>query len=399
MKRLLSCSSLIILSACKTTSSTPLQAVTVKPKALIGTAYDAVTQEFTGVSCLDLGSLAADDYEMHALGSMRSEERQGTNAQELESAFGAFQKSFYNVATGLRLSRPYEMVQRIVENESELVSLRLVQSEYGGLRFKPAGLQKLRLTREAQTLVQQILIAEGSERVQLVDSFIQTCGTGFLAGMRYKLSIAASLRWVLKNPADKERWSADLGWSAIDAGSEAPRNVPIVRLRYESHLKETREVSLRTLGESGSRDCPADALAPCLDAFRLFSNATVPIWQKLVMTHADDFDSVLPLAFLSDPEVLSYQDVEPALAGITLGPNDAESEAWQKARDAFVDLYARTYRKVQAYERLGATERLQKAKAFLQQISTDAAPCYRPLLQRELCVKNAEVLSSALDQL
>jgi hypothetical protein len=399
MKRLLSCSSLIILSACKTTSSTPLQAVTVKPKALIGTAYDAVTQEFTGVSCLDLGGLTAEDYEMRALGSMRSEERQGTNAQELESAFGAFQKSFYNVATGLRLSRPYEMVQRIVENDSELVSLRLVQSEYGGLRFKPAGLQKLRLSREAQTLVQQILIARGGERTQLVDAFIQTCGTGFLAGMRYKLSIAASLRWVFKNPADKERWGADIRRSELDGGPEIPRNVPIVRLRYENYMKETRELSQRALGESGNRDCPADAPAPCLDALRLFSNATVPTWQKLVAAHADDFDSVLPLAFLSDPEVLSYQDVEPALAGITLGPKEAESEAWQKARDAFVELYARTYRKIQAYERLGATERMQKTQAFLQQISVDAAPCYRPLLQRELCVKNAEGLSLAFEQL
>lgn len=399
MKRLLSCSSLIILSACKTTSSTPLQAVTVKPKALIGTAYDAVTQEFTGVSCLDLGSLTANDYEMRALGSMRSEERDGTNAKELESVFGAFQKSFYNVATGLRLSRPYEMVQRIVENESEVMNLRLVQSEYGGLRFKPEGLAKLRLSREAQTMVQQILIAEGGERAQLVDAFIQTCGTGFLAGMRYKLSIGASLRWVFKNPADKERWSGDLRLSTIDAAPEIPRTIPIVRLRYESYVKETREVSLRTLGESGSRDCPPDALAPCLDALRLFSNATVPTWEKLVATHADDFDSVLPLAFLSDPEVVSYQEVEPALAGINLGPNDKESEAWQKARDAFVDLYARAYRKVQAYERQGATERMQKTQAFLQQISVDAAPCYRPLMKRELCVRNAEILSAALDQL
>jgi hypothetical protein len=399
MKRLLTCSSLIILSACKTTSSTPLQAVTIKPKALIGTAYDAVTQEFTGVSCLDLGALTADDYEMRTLGSFRTEEREGTNARELESVFGAFQKSFYNAATGLRLSRPYEMVQKILENDSDVVSLRLVQSEYGGLRFKPEGLAKLRLSREAQTMVQQILIAESGERAQLVDAFVQTCGTGFLSGMRYKLSMAASLRWVFKNPADKERWSADLRASELDSSPEVPQNVPIVRLRYESHMKETRDISLRALGESGVRDCPSDGLAPCLDAFRLFSNATVPTWQKLVTPHADDFDSVLPLAFLSDPEVVAYQDVEPALAGIALGPTQAESEAWQKAREQFVELYARTYRKVQAYERRGATERAQKTQVFLQQISVDAAPCYRPLLQRDLCLKNAELLSLAGEQL
>jgi hypothetical protein len=216
--------------------------------------------------------------------------------------------------------------------------------------------------------------------------------------MRYKLSMAASLRWVFKNPADKERWSAGLRTSELDRSPEAPQNVPIVRLRYESHMKETRDISLRALGESGVRDCPSDGLAPCLDAFRLFSNATVPTWQKLVAPHADDFDSVLPLAFLSDPEVIAYQDVEPALAGIALGPTPAESEAWQKAREQFVELYARTYRKVQAYERGGAMERAQKTQVFLQQISVDAAPCYRPLLQRDLCVKNAELLSLAGEQ-
>lgn len=399
MKRLLSCSSLIVLSACKTTSSTPLQAISVKPKALIGTAYDAVTQEFTGVSCLDLGALTADDYEMRTLGSFRTDERQGANAQELESVFGAFQKSFYNVATGLRLSRPYEMVQRIAETESDVVNLRLVQSEYGGLRFKPEGLAKLRLSREAQTLVQQILIAEGGERAQLVEAFVQTCGTGFLSGMRYKLSMAASLRWVFKNPADKDRWSAELRLSETDSAPETLENLPIVRLRYENHMKETREISMRALGESGSRDCPSDGLAPCLDAFRLFSNATVPTWQKLVAAHADDFDSVLPLAFLSDPEVVSYQEVEPALQGITLGPTDAESEAWQAARERFVDLYARTYRKVQASERLGESGRAQKFQAFLQQISVEAAPCYRPLLRRDLCLKNSDALAQRLDQL
>lgn len=399
MKRLLSCSSLLLLSACKTTSSTPLQAITVKPKALIGTAYDAVTQEFTGVSCLDLGALTADDYEMRTLGSFRTEEREGTNAREMESVFGAFQKSFYNGATGLRLSRPYEMVQRILENDNDVVSLRLVQSEYGGLRFKPEGLAKLRLSREAQTMVQQILIAQGAERAQLVDAFVQTCGTGFLSGMRLKLSMAASLRWVFKNPEDKKRWSAELRVSEMDSGPETPKALPIVRLRYESHIKETRDIPLRALGESGSRDCSSASLAPCLDAFRLFSNATVPTWQKLVATHTDDFDSVLPLAFLSDPEVVSYQDVEPALAGIVLGPHDAESEAWQTARERFVELYARTFRKVQALERLGAAERVQKFQAFLQQISVDAAPCYRPLLRRDLCVKNAEALTQGWDQL
>jgi hypothetical protein len=399
MKRLLSCSSLIVLSACKTTSSTPLQAVTVKPKALIGTAYDAVTQEFTGVTCLDLGALTADDYEMRTLGSLRTEERQGTNARELESVFGAFQKSFYNVATGLRLSRPYEMVQRIAENENEAVSLHLVRSEYGGLRFKPEALAKLRLSREAQTLVQQILIAEGGERAQLIDSFVQTCGTGFLSGMRYKLSMAASLRWIFKNSADKERWSAELRVSEVDSGLETLKNLPIVRLRYESHIKETRDISMRALGESGSRDCRSDELAPCLDAFRLFANATVPTWQKLVVTHGDDFDSVLPLAFLSDPEVISYQDVEPALTGVALGPSEAESEVWQRARERFVELYAGSYRKVQASERLGASEQARKFQAFLQQISVDAAPCYRPLLQHELCVKNAEALARRWDQL
>jgi hypothetical protein len=399
MKHLLSCSSLIVLFACKTTSSMPLQAVTVKPKALIGTAYDAVTQEFTGVSCLDLSALTADDYEMRTIGSFRTVDGQETQAGELESAFGAFQKSFYNVATGLRLSRPYELVQRLLEAESDAVSLRLVQSEYGGLRLKPTGLAKLRLSREVQTLVQQILIARGGEQALLIDAFIQTCGTDFLSGMRYKLSMGASLRWIFKSPEDKQRWSAELRPSELDGWPETQKPLPIVRLRYESHIKETRDIPLRTLGESGSRDCAANDFMPCLDAFRAFANATVPTWQKLATRHADDFDSVLPLAFLSDPEIISYQDVEPALAGIPLGPSEAEGEAWRKAREQFVELYARTYRKVQMYERQGAPDRAQKFQALLQQISSDAAPCYRPLLQRDLCLKNAEVLTQAVDQL
>lgn len=373
-----------------------MQTVTVKPSALIGTAYDAVTQEFTGVSCLDISALTADDYEMRPLGAFSIEEREGTNARELESVLGFFQKSFHSVATGLRLSRPYETIQRILESDRDVVKLLLVQSEDGGLRFKPESRTKLRLSREAQKLVQQILIAQGDERSQLVDAFIQTCGTSFLAGTRYKLSMVASLRWVFKNAEDKQRHGSQLRSLDIESWAEAPGSLPLVRLRYESYMKETRDVSMKSLGETGNKDCATDAYGPCLDAWRLFQNATVPTWQTRMEKLGDDFDSILPQAFLFEPEMIPYQDVEPALAGIPLEPDTQDAEAWRQARDRFVELYARVFRKVQELERAGDLDQAQKMQGLLQQIGADAAPCYRPFMKRDLCVKNADRFQAEL---
>lgn len=398
MKRILSCSCLVLLSACKTTHLSTLHTVTVKPSALIGTAYDAVIQEFTGVSCLDVKALNADDYEMMSLSEFSVEEHDNASARDLEAALGAFQKSFYTTATGLRLSRPFETVQRILENRTEVVKLQLVQSERGALRFRPQSLPKLRLSAEAQKLVQQIIMAQGEERSRLVDAFIQTCGTGFLAGTHYKLSMVAVLRWIFKNAEEKQRWGSDVRSMEVEAWAESKRSWPAMRLRYESYMKETRLIPMKAIGGVGSKDCAPEAHVPCLDAWRLFVNASVPTWQKLVKRFADDFDAVLPQAYLFDPEVISYQDVEPALAGIALEPDAREAEAWREARMRFVELYARVFREMQGLERRGEMNQVIELQPLLQQISTEAAPCYRPILKRELCLLNADRLQAEVDR-
>src|SRR5690606_1674330 len=81
----------LVLGACKTTLPSTVQQAPVKPSALIGTAYDAHTQEFTGMSCLDVSSLHADDYEMTSQGEVRAELKDAVTAAELESVFGFFQ--------------------------------------------------------------------------------------------------------------------------------------------------------------------------------------------------------------------------------------------------------------------------------------------------------------------
>ncbi len=131
-----------------------------------------------------------------------------------------------------------------------------------------------------------------------------------------------------------------------------------------------------------------------MDAYRFFINSVIPAWQSRLQNIADDFDTVVPHAFLSDPEVLSYRDVEPALARVSLEPETREAKAWSEARSRFVELYARVYRKVQELERRNATAPMQPLQALLQQISTDAAPCYRPLLRLELCRQSAERLEA-----
>jgi hypothetical protein len=396
MKRFFSCFLLVLVPACKTTSKTALQSVTVKPSALIGTAYDAVTQEFTGMSCLDLSALTASDYEQRPLGEISSALRHGTEIAELETVFSAFQKSFYTSATGLRLSRPYETVQRIMESEKEVVKLVLVQSESGVLRFRPESRSKLRLLPEAQRQVQRILIATGEERARLIEAFIQNCGTGFLAGTHYRLGMAATLRWVFDSPDDWKRWEDEIRAADVEHAVESGNVRPPARLRYESHMKETRDLNFKILGEAGSKDCSADGYGPCLDAFRLFMNATVPAWQQRVSRLADDFDAVLPQSFLSHPEVIAYREIEPALDGIALEWNEQESQAWQQARERFVAIHARVFRETQYMERRGEKERVLQLKAFLQQISDEAAPCYRPLLRRDLCLQRVDQLSKDL---
>jgi hypothetical protein len=396
MKRILSCSVLALFSACKTTPKTSLQSVSVKPTALIGTAYDAVTQEFTGVSCLDISALTASDYEQRSLGEFSSALRQETEVSELEAVFAAFQNSFYASATGLRLSRPYETVQHILESDREVVKLTLVQSERGVLRFRPESRSKLRLLPEAQRHVQQILIATGEERKRLVDAFIQNCGTGFLAGTHYKLGMAATLRWIFNSPDDKKRWEAELREADQETWAETQSPRPPARLRYESHMKETRDLNFKILGEIASKDCSPDAYGPCLDAFRLFLNASVPSWQQRVSQLADDFDAILPQSFLSDPEVIPYHEIEPALEGIALEPNQEESMAWKQARDRFVAIHARVFRELQLMERMGEKEQALQLKTFLQQISNEAAPCYRPQLRRDLCLQRSDQLSKEL---
>lgn len=377
-------------------SSSQPHTVTVKPTALIGTAYDGVTQEFTGVSCLDISSLKADDYEMISLGGFSTEELSNPVARDLETVFGSFQKSFYTRATGLRLSRPYETVQRLMESDTDVVKLHLVQSEHGALRFQARSHAKLRLIPEAQKMVQQILVAQGDERTRLVDAFIQTCGTGFLAGTRYKLSMVASLRWIFKNAEEKQRWGSELRSMELESWSETQRPWPAMRVRYESFGKETRDLSMKLLGEKGSKDCSVEAHEPCFDAFRLFINSSIPAWQTRLKRLMDDFDSVLPHAFLSDPEIMSYHEVEPALAGIALEPDAREAEAWREARERFVELYARVYRKTQELERGGASDQALQLQPLLQQISSDADACYRPLLERSLCLQNANRLQADL---
>jgi hypothetical protein len=202
--------------------------------------------------------------------------------------------------------------------------------------------------------------------------------------------MVSSLRWIFKSAEDKKRHGSQLRSLDVESWAEAPAASPFVRLRYESYMKETRDISMKSLGETGSRDCAKDAFGPCLDAWRLFQNATVPAWQARMKKLGDDFDSILPQAFLFEPEVIPYQDVEPALAGIALEPDAQDAEAWRQARDRFVELYARALRKVQEQERAGSLEQAQKMQEQLQQIGADAAPCYRPILRRDLCVKNAE---------
>ncbi len=394
MKRILSCACLVLLTNCKTTGSSHQQAVTVKPSALIGTAYDAVTQEFTGVSCLDISALNPDDYEMLTLGRFSSEERVSPENADLEAVFGSFQKSFYTTATGLRLSRPYEAMQRLVESDTDTVRLHLVQSEYGALRFRAQSHAKLRLIPEAQKMVQQIILAQGDDQARLVDAFIQTCGTGFLAGTRYKLSMVASLRWIFRTADEKKLRAPELKSMDIESWTDSQPPLSAMRVRYENYGKETRDLSLKQLGDMGNRDCSGDSMGACIDAYRLFINSVVPAWQSRLQKIADDFDTVVPYAFLSDPEVLSYRDVEPALAGISLEPEAREAVAWSEARHRFVELYALVYRKVKEMERINATNSTQPLQSLLQQISTDAAPCYRPLLRLDLCRQNAERLQA-----
>jgi hypothetical protein len=388
--------SLLALCACKTTRPSTVHHMPVKPSALIGTAYDAYTQEFTGMSCLDVSSLHADDYEMTSEGELRTELKDTVTAAELESLFGSYQSSFYAAATGLRLSRPYETVQRILPGERDVVKVLMVYGPRGTLRFHPASRAKLRLTPEAQNLVQRILRTEGGERARHVEAFVQTCGTGFLSGTGYTMGLAGLLRWVFKSPAEKQRLGPLVLARDLDEESEEALPEGAVRLRYEIFLKESREINVRVLDE-GHRDCLPEDPGPCLAAFRLFRNVTIPAWDKRLKKLPRHFDWMLPQAFLSQPEILPYHEVEPALAGIALEPGPEEAAAWSAARGRFVELFVKAFRMVQDAERqpLRQGELENRLQARLQQISQRAAPCYRPRWDRALCQQEAQELESA----
>ncbi|WP_141734535.1 hypothetical protein [Oligoflexus tunisiensis] len=387
---------LLVLCACKTTQPSTVRQAPVKPSALIGTAYDAHTQEFTGMSCLDVSSLNADDYEMTTQGELRTEMKDAVTAAELESIFGFFQKSFFAPATGLRLSRPFEAIQRILAGERDVAKVLLVQGPRGTLRFHPASRAKLQLTPEAQKLAQNILAAGDTDRARHVNAFVQTCGTGFLSGTSYTLGMAAVLRWIYKSPEDKQRLGPQVLALDVDANTDDSIALGAVRLRYEIFLKESRDINARLLNE-GHRDCSPDAPAPCLDAFRLFKNATIPAWEKRLKKLTRHFDWTLPQAFLSQPEIIAYHEVEPALAGIALEPAAADAKAWSEARGRFVELYVKALRMMQDKERQppASHEPGSRLQDLLQQISQGAAPCYRPRLDRELCQQEAQRLETA----
>jgi hypothetical protein len=388
--------SLLVLCACKTTQPSTVRHVPVKPSALIGTAYDAHTQEFTGMSCLDVSQLNADDYELTSEGELRTELKDAVTVAELETIFGSYQTSFYAAATGLRLSRPYETVQRILTGDRDVAKVLMVYGPRGTLRFYPASRAKLRLTPEAQKLVQRILTAGNSERAQHVDAFVQTCGTGFLSGTGYTMGMAGVLRWIFKSAADKQRLGPALLAQDVDDDHDHPVTTGAVRLRYEIFLKESREINVRVLDE-GNRDCTAEDPGPCFAAFRLFRNATIPAWEKRLKKLTRHFDWILPQAFLSQPEIIPYHEVEPALAGIELGPTPEEAVAWSAARGRFVELFVKAFRLAQDAERQPTRpgEMESRLQDRLQQISLRAAPCYRPQWDRELCQQEVRELESA----
>ncbi|MDQ3234134.1 MAG: hypothetical protein M3Q07_20185 [Pseudobdellovibrionaceae bacterium] len=394
MKNVLVGSMLLLLVACKTTQTAQTHAASVKPSALIGTAYDAHTQEFTGMSCLDLSPLGAEDYEMTSLSRLATEVSPGATEADLEALFGSFQKTFYAPATGLRLSRPYETVQRILEGEADAVKLIRVQSQTGLLRFRSATHSRLRLTADAQRLVQSILVAPAADRPSRIQAFVQTCGTGFLAGTRYSLGMAAVLRWVFRNADERRRWGDGLVARELDAWPDEDRAPGEARLRYESFLKETRDINARRLGDSGNHECSADFYQPCLDAARLFKNMSIPAYQNLVSKLAENPDLILPQAFLSEPEIISYRDIEPALIGVALEPTPQESEAWAQVRSRFVEAYIQTFQEVLQAERRAEIQssKIQELHNRLQDISSLAQPCYRPLLNMGLCAQHAQRL-------
>lgn len=386
-----------LVFACKTSQTSDIRSMSVKPSALIGTAYDAYTQEFTGMSCLDVTALHAGDYEMTPVRELNRNMDQSLTETDLEKIFGSFQKSFYAPATGLRLSRPFETVQRIMPDDREAVRLVTVQSQKGALRFRLESHHKLRLTPEAQKLVQQILVASEKQRPQRIQAFVQACGTGFLSGTRFVLGMAATLRWIFKSAEDRQRWGNELLSRELDELMDGQRPPMQARLRYESFIKETRDINARRLGDIGSKDCPPDFQDPCLDAFRLFMSTGIPTYQKAVRRIPENSDLILPQAYLAEPEITRYQEIEPALTDLPLEPDARDLAAWTQARARFVALYVQAFKLLQRMDRMQRSpEEGQRLHALMQEISNAAAPCYRPILDIHLCTNASQRLAQSL---
>ena len=115
----------------------------------------------------------------------------------------------------------------------------------------------------------------------------------------------------------------------------------------------------------------------------------------------DDFDALLPLAYLDKPEISSYTSLDPVLVELMQEPTTQEQETWQKARDRFAALYARTARLLQRAEwfRAEKPEVPPRLKAMLQDVSEQAAPCYEPVRDLYLCHQEADRLQAGLEAL
>lgn len=392
---------LLLALSCKTTAertrSVPLP---VKPSSILGTAYDASTGEFTGMTCIDVRELSQADFEVIQARLAEPVIDREVTAEKAEQLFSSFQKSFYTPATGLRLSRPYETANRVAPGRAD--SLRLVSTlaRNGTLRIRASGLEKLRLIPDAQRLVQAILGAHAdAERAMQIQAFVAMCGSGFLSGTSYALGVAASLRWVFQTPEARQNWNAKLAARELDELVDNQRPPLGATLHFETYVKETRDVNLKKLGDVSARDCSETQHDPCIDAFRAFINIAIPAYQKQIKPMLRNSDLILPQAYLAQPEITRYALIEPALMNIRLEPDVEEIKAWEKTRAALVDLAAQAARLLQRALYMQAEDAKAEILALQQEISDRAGLCYPPQTELDKCREEAAHLAVNLESL